>query len=153
MGGARRLLRRDHVAGTAFVITGSVVLAASRDLPFGTLASPGAGMLPLLAASLMMALGAILVARAGESPPLSALAWRDLPHAARVVSLMVAAAAAYTTLGFLVTMPALLFLLLVGVERRPLLPAAVFSLGVPLLTYLVFQYLLKSRLEPGLFRF
>ena len=35
-----------------------VVLAVSGDLPFGTLASPGAGMLPTLVIGFMMAFGA-----------------------------------------------------------------------------------------------
>ena len=34
-------LRRDHVAGGAFVVAGALILAVSGDLPFGTLASPG----------------------------------------------------------------------------------------------------------------
>ena len=35
------ILRRDHVAGGAFIVAGVLVLAVSGDLPFGTLASPG----------------------------------------------------------------------------------------------------------------
>lgn len=147
------MLRRDHVAGGGFVVAGVVVLAVSGDLPFGTLASPGAGMLPKLVIGLIIAFGVILVARAGESPPLAAIAWADLPHAARVVAIMAAAVAAYTTLGFLVTMSALLFCLLFVVEHRRLLLAAAFGLGMPLVTYLLFEYLLKSPLERGLLWF
>ncbi len=147
------MLRRDHVAGGAFVVAGVVVLAVSGDLPFGTLASPGAGMLPKLVTGLMIAFGVILMARGGESPALAATVWADLPHAARVVAIMAVAVAAYTTLGFFVTMSALLFCLLFVVERRRLLVAAAFSLGVPLVTYLLFEYLLKSPLERGLLRF
>ena len=147
------MLRRDHVAGGAFIVAGAVVLAVSGDLPFGTLASPGAGMLPKLVTGLMIAFGVILMARAGESPPLAATVWADLPHSARVVAIMAVAVAAYTTLGFFVTMSALLFCLLFVVERRRLLLAAAFSLGVPLVTYLLFEYLLKSPLERGLLRF
>ena len=47
----------------------------SGDLPFGTLASPGAGMMPKLVLGLLIAFGAILVARAGESPPLATIPW------------------------------------------------------------------------------
>ena len=59
-------LRRDHVAGGCFVLAGAVVLAMSSDLPFGTLASPGAGMLPMLLIGLLMVFGAVLFARARE---------------------------------------------------------------------------------------
>ena len=69
--GRRMILRRDHVAGGAFIAAALLVFAMSGDLPFGTLASPGAGMMPKLVLGLMIAFGAILVARAGESPPLA----------------------------------------------------------------------------------
>ena len=52
-------------------LAGLLVFAMSGDLPFGTLASPGAGMMPKLVLGLLIAFGAILVARAGESPPLA----------------------------------------------------------------------------------
>ena len=65
------ILRSDHVAGGAFIAAGALVLAVSGDLPFGTLASPGAGMLPKLRLGLMIAFGALLFVRAGESPPLA----------------------------------------------------------------------------------
>ena len=71
----------------SFVAAGALVFAVSGDLPFGTLASPGAGMMPKLVLGLMMAFGAIAaVARAGESPPLADIDWSDLPHAATVVA-------------------------------------------------------------------
>ena len=69
--GQRMILRRDHIAGGVFIAAGLLVFAMSGDLPFGTLASPGAGMMPKLVLGLLIAFGAILVARAGESPPLA----------------------------------------------------------------------------------
>ncbi len=89
-------LRRDHVAGGAFVVAGALILAVSGDLPFGTLASPGAGMLPKLVIALMVGFGAILLVRAGDSPPVATLAWDDLPHAARVIAVTAAGIALYT---------------------------------------------------------
>jgi hypothetical protein len=146
-------LRRDHVAGGAFVVAGALILAVSGDLPFGTLASPGAGMLPKLVIGLMMAFGLILLLRAGESPPFAAVAWGDLPHAARVVGLTAAGVALYTTLGFLLTISLMLFALTFAVERRPFLHAAGFSLGVTGVAYFLFSTLLKSPLPRGLMGF
>ena len=51
-------LRADHVAGVFFIGFGIVVFAVSGDLPFGTLSSPGAGMMPKLMAGLMIAFAA-----------------------------------------------------------------------------------------------
>jgi hypothetical protein len=143
-------LRRDHVAGGAIVLAGALILAVSGDLPFGTLASPGAGMLPKLVIGLMMAFGLILLLRAGESPPFAAVAWSDLPHGARVIALAAAAVALYVPLGFVATMSLLLFGLTYGIERKPLLNSALFGVGVTGLAYLLFNTLLKSPLPRGL---
>lgn len=146
-------LRRDHVAGGCFVLAGAVVLAISSDLPFGTLASPGAGMLPMLLIGLLMVFGAVLFVRAGESPPLASIAWADVRHALPVIAVVCVAASAYTALGFLAVMPLMLFFLIFVVERRPLLPAAAFSIGATVLAYAVFGYLLKSPLPRGIMGF
>ena len=150
---SRVILRRDHVAGATFVAIGVGVFAASGDLPFGTLASPGAGMLPKLVLGLMIAFGIVLMARAGTSPPFAALPWSDLPHALRVVIAAAFGIALYTTLGFLLAMGLMLFALTAVVERRPLLQAALFSLGVTGGAWLLFGTLLKSPLPAGLLGF
>lgn len=146
-------LRRDHLAGGCFVLVGVAVLAISSDLPFGTLASPGAGMLPMILLGLLMVFGAVLFVRAEESPPLASIAWADARHALPVIAVASVAASAYTTLGFLAVMPLMLFFLIFVVERRPLLPAAAFSLGATVLAYAVFGYLLKSPLPRGIMAF
>ncbi len=146
-------LRRDHVAGGCFVLAGAIVLAISSDLPFGTLASPGAGMLPTLLIGLLIVFGAVLFARARESPPMASIDWSDVRHALPVIAVVCVAASAYTALGFLTVMPLMLFFLIFVVERRPLLPAAVFSIGATILAYAVFGYLLKSPLPRGIMGF
>jgi Tripartite tricarboxylate transporter TctB family len=145
-------LRADHVAGGAAIVTAIAVLAASGDLPFGTLAFPGAGMMPKLICALMILFGVMLIARAGTSAPLATISWGDLPHAARVFAITGAAVALYTTLGFIITMSLLLFVL-VALEGRNLLVAAAFSLGVTLSTYALFAVALKTPLEQGLLGF
>ncbi|HEY7551136.1 MAG TPA: tripartite tricarboxylate transporter TctB family protein [Hyphomicrobiaceae bacterium] len=142
--------KRDHIAGGAFIVAGTFVLAASGDLPFGTLASPGAGMLPTLLVALMMAFGLVLVVRARASPLLAELSWTDLPHAVRVGVLVVAAAVAFEPLGFAVTTALLLFTLIFWVEQRPLLPALGFSIAAPVAIYVVFGLLLRTPLPGGL---
>jgi hypothetical protein len=146
-------LRRDHAAGAAFILAGALILAVSGDLPFGTLASPGAGMLPTLVIALMLAFAVVLLLRAGASPPLADIQWGDLPHATRVVAVAAAGIALYTTLGFLVTISLLLLALTFGVERRPLPHALLFSVGVTAIAYTLFNTLLKSPLPRGLLWF
>ena len=147
------ILRRDHIAGGAVVAAGVLVLAISNDLPFGTLASPGAGMLPSLVIALMMLFGVILILRAAESPPLAEVSWHDLPHALKVTAVAAVAASLYTTLGFILTMMLLLFILIYVVERRPLLASLAVSIPLPVVIYAAFEHMLKTPLERGLFWF
>src|SRR5947208_5735414 len=114
-------LRSDHVAGGAFVAFGVIVFALSGDLPLGSMGMPGAGMMPKLVIGFMVALGLILMLRAGESSPIAEIKWDDLPHAVRVVAVTAAAIAFYESVGFIVTMTLLMLVLLAVVERRPLL--------------------------------
>ena len=130
-------------------MVGAAVLAASGDLPFGTLASPGAGMLPTLVVGGLMAFGLVLLIGAGGSPRLAEIPWDDLPHALRVLIVAAAAAVAFPRLGFLITMPLLLFALIYIVERRPLLPALAFSVGTTLFAYALLRLLLKTPLPRG----
>jgi len=146
-------LRTDHVAGGVLAALGLLVLALSGDLPIGTLSFPGAGMMPKLLASLLIAFALALILRARDSAPLADVSWQDLPHALRVTAITALAVALYQIAGFLLTMTLLLFTLIFGVERRHLVPAAAFSLGVVALTYLLFAVALKTPLEQGVFGF
>ncbi len=145
-------LRADHVAGGAAIAAALAVLAMSGDLPFGTLAFPGAGMMPKLVCALMILFGAMLLLRGGASAPFSEIAWGDLPHAVRVLAITAAAVALYTTLGFIITMALMLFAL-IAFEGRNLIVAAVYSLSVSLVTYALFTIVLKSPLEQGILGF
>ena len=146
-------LRVDHVAGGIFVAASAGIFAASGDLPVGSMAMPGAGMMPKLALTLMIAFGLVLMARGGATRPFAEIKWNDLPHALRLAAVTAAAVAVYTWFGFLLTMTAMLFILLVAVERKPVVNAAAFSVGVTLLAYVLFEHLLKSPLPHGLLEF
>ena len=146
--GQRAIIRRDHIAGGVFIVASLLVFALSGDLPFGTLASPGAGMMPKLVLGLLIAFGAILVARAGESPPLATINWGDFRHAATVVAVTAVAITLYTRVGFVLSVTLLLFVLLYFIERRSLWRTLAVSLGVTIASYLLFNTLLKSPLPP-----
>ena len=146
-------LRRDHVGGAAFILIGALVLSMSDDLPFGTLASPGAGMMPKLVIAAMLAFGCMLLARALGSPALDTIVWDDFPHALRLLAITAACVAVYTWLGFIITMSLLLFGLTFGVERKPIVSAALFSVGVTAIAYGLFRLALKSPLPQGVLWF
>lgn len=143
------ILRRDHIAGGVFVVGGVLVYALSGDLPWGSMAMPGAGMMPKLAIGLMVAFGLVFVARAAESPPLAEVPWSDLPHAVLMVLVAGAAVWLYTRAGFLLTVSLLLFTLVFAIERKNIIRAAAFSVGVTVLAYLLFGMFLKAPLPRG----
>ena len=146
-------LRADHVAGVAFFAFGVLVFAISGDLPFGTMSEPGAGMMPKLMAGLMMAFAAVIALRGKDSAPFAAIDWSDRTHALLLVAITAIAVACYRPLGFLITMSALVFALLVVVERRGILMSAAYSIGLTLFAYWLFGKALKSPLERGMLWF
>src|SRR5262245_61831014 len=105
-------LRADHVAGLFFILLGVLVFALSGDLPFGTISSPGPGMMPKLLAGLMMLFAAAILIGGHNSQRLSEIDWSDRWHALLVVLITSVGIYAYQRLGFLVTMSLLVFTLL-----------------------------------------
>jgi len=146
-------LRADHVAGAFFVAFGLLVIAISTDLPFGDLSLPGSGFMPKILAVLTAVFGIVLMLRAQETRPFAALQWDDAKHAALVVAITAAAILLFERLGFVTTAVLMIFALLTVIERRRLAPAAAYSLGVVIVTYLTFVYVLKTPLEAGPFGF
>lgn len=142
-------LRADHIAGGAFIALGIAIFILGWDLPFGRISAPGAGMLPKLMAGLMIAFGAIVALASTMTERLRDILWSDFSHAALVIAIAAAATFLYSRLGFLITMPLLVFALLVVVERRNLVMAAVFSIGLTLFAYWLFAIMLKAPLETG----
>ena len=143
------VLRADHVAGAFFIAAGILVIALSGDLPFGTLSFPGSGFLPRILAILTIFFGIVLALRGSESRPLAELTWGDAAHAGLVVGITAAAVVVFDWLGFLVTDILLIFALLLIIERRRVLPAAAYSIGVVVITYVLFVHVLKTPLNAG----
>jgi lysylphosphatidylglycerol synthetase-like protein (DUF2156 family) len=143
-------IRRDHIAGAGLIAFGALVVALSADLPFGTPASPGPGMLPMLVVSVLFLLAIVLLLGARQSPAMTQVQWDDLPHALIVIVAAILAAALYTTLGFMLTFTLLLLGLMVVVERMPLLTSLAISIGVAGGAWLLLGRLLKTPLPQGI---
>lgn len=146
-------IRADHVAGAAFVLFGALVIALSGDLPVGQLSMPGSGFLPNIVAVLTIVFGIALIVRGRESPLFSEVSWSDGKHALMVTAITAAAVALYIALGFIITMIGMMVALLVIIERRNPLYALGYSAGIVLLTYVSFEYLLKTPMPESPFTF
>src|SRR5262249_9044467 len=139
------------IAAAALILLGVAAFALGGELPFGTPASPGPGMLPFLSAGLLIVLATLLLVNAGTSPPFATIAWDDIAHALTVILAAPAAVALYTTLGFVLTIGLLLFGLIWGVERMPLATSLAVSVGLTGSTYLLLSTLLKQPMPQGIF--
>ena len=94
----------------------------------------------------------MLIARAGKARPSPRSPGATCPTRRGCSPSPPAAVALYTTLGFIITMSAMLFAL-IALEGRNLVVAAAFSLGMSLSTYALFTVALKTPLEQGLLGF
>lgn len=146
-------LHSDHVAGTAFVVFGALIIALSGDLPFGQLSMPGSGFMPRILAVLTIVCGLLLILRADESPAFAETSWSDGWHAMRVTLVTAAAILLYSEVGFVITMSLMMIALLLIAEREKPLNAVAYSLAVTLVTYASFEYLLKTPLPESPFTF
>ena len=147
------ILRRDHIVGGVLLAIAALVYLLSGDLPAGTLGSPGPGMLPYISLALIAGFALVLLVAARESPPFADTPWSDLPHAASVTVAAILAIALYESLGFVITMTALIFGVLALIERVQLWRAAAYALAIPLGTKVLLSTLLKSPLPQGPFGF
>jgi hypothetical protein len=147
------IVRADHVAGGAFVALGVLVIAMSGDLPFGTLALPGSGFMPKVLAGFSICFGLVLIARAGKSRRLAEISWSDGRHAAPVVLLTAVSISLFERLGFVLSMILLILSLLILVERHDAIRSAAFSAIAVMITYVTFEYVLKTPLVTGPFGF
>ncbi len=145
--------RSDQLAGGVFIALGLAVFVLGWDLPFGRIAAPGAGMLPKLMAGLMIVFALVVLLAGHDSEALRAMPFGDWSHAALILGITAVAVTLYARLGFLITMPLLVFALLTLIERKSAVAAAIFSVTLTLFAYWLFGKALKAPLERGLLWF
>jgi putative tricarboxylic transport membrane protein len=147
--GGERLRHNDRLAAVALLLLAAWVAWLCCSLPLGSLARPGPAAWPLALAVLLALLAVTLffggrVRRSATVGP---------SEARRAIALLLAggfAAAALETLGYPLTMLAVLLFLIGVVERRPILLTLAVSSGLAFGTHLAFARLLKVPLPAGL---
>jgi hypothetical protein len=136
-------LTRDRAAALALAACASAVLWAARRYPFGTLAEPGPGLVPVLLAVLLLAGAVGLALHGGAATALRDIRVADLPLALVLLVLMGAATFALEHAGYRATAGGFLFVLLAVVERRPWWIAALLAGGFALGSFWVVNNLLR----------
>lgn len=145
------MLTTDRVAGVALVAIGLYVLWESRALPLGTLHNPGPAYVPVVLALLVILFGVLTAAMGGAAPRLGGVGWSEWRHALMILAVCAFAALGLERLGWRTTIALALGFLLGVVERKGVLATAVFSLGLALGTFYLFDTLLRVPLPRGPF--
>lgn len=146
----RTLWRSDRVSAAVLLLLAAGVAWQCRTLPFGSIGQPGPAAWPLALAALLALLSIAVFAGGGNAPSLRSLQWGEKWHALAVIAAGAFAAAALETLGFRLTVLAVLLFLIGIVERRRLVPTVLVSLGLSFGIHAVFSHWLKVPLPVGL---
>jgi hypothetical protein len=148
-----RSLTIDRVAGCILAAFSLLVLWESRKIPFGSLAEPGPGALPVLLAIILLVCSlAVILARAtGER--LGDVEWKEWRHGVAILGACVFMALTFERLGYRLTLFLVLLLLVKVVEGKGWLASLVFAGSFALGTHYLFNTLLRVQLPRGFFGF
>lgn len=144
-----RGLRSDQVSGLVLLLVALFIGWENRSYPLGTLQEPGPGYVPLLLAIFLGAMGLLVAVRGTRAQPMRNLKWPEFPRAVLILVACAGAAYALERIGYRITIFALLVFFLGVVERKKWYTALILSAAFALLSYLVFDTLLKVQLPAG----
>jgi putative tricarboxylic transport membrane protein len=146
-----RSLTIDQVAGAVFAAFAVLVLWESRSIPFGFLAEPGPGAVPILLAGTLLVCSIAVVIGGRGSKPLAAVLWPEWRHALAILAACAFMALAMERLGYRLTIFAALLVLVGAVERKGWLAAVTFAGCFAFGTFYLFNTLLRVPLPQGPF--
>ena len=146
---ALRGLRNDRISGLMLAALAVFVGLQNRVYPLGTLQEPGPGYTPLLIAVFLGALGLLIAVRGGASARLADTRWPEAKRAAVILVACGIATFALESVGYSLTIVALLVFFLGVLERRHPLSVAAVSVGFSMLSYYLIGIVLHVPLPRG----
>jgi hypothetical protein len=147
------LLTTDRLAGAVLAAFAVFALRESRKLPFGTIAEPGPGSVPLLLALTLLVCSLAVVLGGAAALRVAALPWTEWRHAVAILGTCVFMALALERLGYRLTILVALFALVTFVERKGWIAGGVFAVGFSLGSHYLFSTLLRVPMPQGPFGF
>ena len=148
-----RSLTIDQVAGAFFAVFALLVLWETRRIPFGFLAEPGPGAVPMLLGIVLLACSTVVAIGGRHGKRVREVEWKEWRHALAILGTCAFMALAIERLGYRLTMLVALLALAGIVERKGWIPAIAFAAGFSLGTHYLFNTLLKVPLPQGPFGF
>ena len=142
-------MSNDRVAGIVLALFGVAVAFESRSYPLGSLQDPGPGYLPLALSLMLAAFGALVAVHDGDGAPFGLARFAGAGKVFAILAGLAFATLAIESLGYRITILALLVYLLGVVERKhPAIVAGV-SLLMAFGSYHLFAVLLRVPLPVG----
>ena len=145
------MLTTERIGGSALCLLALFVMWESRALPLGTWRQPGPAYFPVLLAALLLILGALVWAMGGGAAPVAGVGWGEARHALVILGVSAFICLGLERLGYRLTMLAALLFLVLVVERKRPLAAAVFAFALSFGSYYLFDTLLRVQLPRGPF--
>ena len=127
-------------------MTGVAALLFAREFGFWSFGSPGAGLMPAVAGTLLL-LASLADLRPVKGPHRMALAWRPLSYMAGLLALLPLT----PLIGLLPALAVLVFVILHFIERVPLTRAVVITGATVAGSWLLFERLLSVPLPKSMF--
>lgn len=146
---AQRIFSSDRISGTALVAIAAFAIWQNNALPLGSLSEPGAGSVPLILALLLGLTGVLIAAFGGSARAVNELGWSEGSRAIGILLAAGFATFAFESLGYRLTITALLIFLVGFVERRNPLVVLAVSIGFACVSYWLFNNLLLVQLPRG----
>ena len=144
-----RGLTVDRGAGAIFAAFSVLVLWESGRIPFGTMAEPGPGALPVLLALTLLACSVTVFVGGRVGERMADIRWTEWPHAVAILGTACFMALALERLGYRLTMFVALLVLVSLVERKGWIAGGIFAGSFSLGTYFLFNTLLRVPLPKG----
>ena len=147
------MLTVDRVAGGALVLVGLIALWESRRLPLGTFHRPGPAYMPVVLALLLMVFGLALALMGGRGGRFADVGWHEWRHAVAIFGACAFAAWGLDRLGYRITMAAVLFFLLLVLERKGVILSIGLTMVIAWGSFVLFDTVLRVPLPRGPFGF
>lgn len=144
-----RGLRNDQASGLVLLLLAVFIGWQNRSYPLGTLQEPGPGYVPMLLAVFLGIIGLLIALRGTRAQPLRAMTWPEAPRALVILLACAVATFAIERLGYRITVFALLVFFLGVVERKTWYGVLAVAAGFSLISYWLFDTVLRVQLPHG----
>jgi len=142
-------LRRLEIAvAVSLLLLGAFATWGAAEMPFGTAAMPGPGMMPMALGLLLMLSAAGLIVLELRAPATDAAVVLGNRHVALGIALIIVAGLLFERVGFIVTSTLFLFVMLASLSPLGWWRSLLVAVAASIATSYIFQNLLGVTLPP-----